>query len=148
MSDFSVHFIIPGPPRGKGRPRFSNGKAYTDEKTKAYEEVIAWQFMCAQRRWQLTPDQWERVKKAQVSVVIIASYEVPKSDSKKVRLEKLENRQRPTKKPDIDNVCKAVLDGLNRLAYEDDTQVYHLHAIKRYDETPRVEVSVIYDNCL
>ena len=148
MSDFSVHFTIPGPPGRKGRPRFSNGRAYTDEKTKAYEELIAWQFMSAQSRWQLSPEQWERVKKAQVSIVIIASYEIPKSDSKKVRLEKLENRQRPMKKPDIDNVCKVVLDGLNGLAYKDDTQVYHLHAIKRYDETPRVEVSVIYDNCL
>lgn len=32
----------------------------------------------------------------------------------------------PTKKPDIDNIVKAVLDALNEVAYRDDTQVVEL----------------------
>lgn len=33
-------FEVPGDPRGKGRPRFSGGHAYTDSETKAYENKI------------------------------------------------------------------------------------------------------------
>jgi len=35
-----------------------------------------------------------------------------------------------TFKPDADNVAKAVLDGLNGAAYDDDAQVVELHVIK------------------
>lgn len=37
-----------------------------------------------------------------------------------------------THKPDADNVAKAVLDALNGLAYEDDSQVQELVIIKKY----------------
>ena len=37
-----------------------------------------------------------------------------------------------TKKPDIDNVSKAVLDALNGVAYDDDAQVYDLRVQKWY----------------
>ena len=33
------------------------------------------------------------------------------------------NILRPTKMPDVDNILKAVLDGLNKFAYADDKQV-------------------------
>jgi len=37
-----------------------------------------------------------------------------------------------TKKPDIDNLAKAVLDALNGVAWHDDSQIYQLHIIKYY----------------
>lgn len=48
----------------------------------------------------------------------------------------------PTKKPDIDNIAKSILDALNKLAYRDDTQVVTLHMEKHYAEDPRVEVEI------
>lgn len=48
----------------------------------------------------------------------------------------------PTKKPDIDNIAKSILDALNKLAYRDDTQVVTLHMEKHYAENPRVEVEI------
>lgn len=48
----------------------------------------------------------------------------------------------PVKKPDIDNIAKAVLDGLNGHAFADDKQVAALTVRKLYDSTPRVEVKV------
>ena len=36
----------------------------------------------------------------------------------------------PAKKPDIDNIVKAVLDALNEVAYRDDTQVVELQVRK------------------
>ena len=47
-----------------------------------------------------------------------------------------------TKKPDIDNVIKSVLDGLNGVAYEDDKQVVKLTANKYYGVQPRVEITI------
>ena len=47
----------------------------------------------------------------------------------------------PTKKPDVDNVVKSIFDGLNKVAFKDDTQIVELHCSKRYSYTPRVEVT-------
>ena len=46
----------------------------------------------------------------------------------------------PTKKPDIDNIVKAVLDALNEVAYRDDTQVVELQVRKQDSERPRLEI--------
>ena len=54
----------------------------------------------------------------------------------------LEDQLYPTKKPDIDNIAKCVLDALNKLAYRDDTQVVTLRMEKHYGEIPRVEVEI------
>ncbi len=48
--------------------------------------------------------------------------------------------ERPTKKPDIDNVVKVYADALNHLAYHDDSQVVSITCEKYYSEEPRVEV--------
>jgi crossover junction endodeoxyribonuclease RusA len=50
---------------------------------------------------------------------------------------------RPRRRGDIDNLAKAILDGLNGYAYEDDAQVVHL-SMTRYDDArnPRVLVRV------
>ena len=46
----------------------------------------------------------------------------------------------PAKKPDIDNIAKAVLDALNSVAYRDDTQIVDLQIRKQYSEKPRLEI--------
>jgi Holliday junction resolvase RusA-like endonuclease len=51
----------------------------------------------------------------------------------------------PTKKPDSDNISKAILDSLNEVAYHDDAYVVELVASKYYtDSEERVNV-VIYE---
>ena len=52
------------------------------------------------------------------------------------------NSIRPTKKPDCDNVIKAILDSLNQIAYHDDTQVVDLQIRKFYSHKPRVVVTI------
>jgi Holliday junction resolvase RusA-like endonuclease len=51
--------------------------------------------------------------------------------------------ERPTKKPDIDNIEKIIFDALNGIAYNDDSQIVSCWADKFYSTVPRVEV-VIY----
>jgi Holliday junction resolvase RusA-like endonuclease len=48
----------------------------------------------------------------------------------------------PTKKPDIDNVVKSIFDALNKVAFNDDTQIISLSVRKFYSEHPRVEVTI------
>ena len=38
----------------------------------------------------------------------------------------------PTKKPDIDNIVKVVLDAMNKFAFRDDTQIVKLEVEKLY----------------
>ena len=49
---------------------------------------------------------------------------------------------RPQTKPDIDNVVKVVCDALNKVAYNDDTQVVKIVAEKYYGETPGLVVEI------
>lgn len=72
----------------------------------------------------------------------MAYYPIVKSTSKKKKQQMLEDLMFPTKKPDIDNIAKSILDALNKLAYRDDTQVVTLHMEKHYAEDPRVEVEI------
>lgn len=46
----------------------------------------------------------------------------------------------PDKKPDIDNIIKAILDGLNKTMFIDDKQIVELSVKKQYGETPCVIV--------
>ena len=54
-----------------------------------------------------------------LKVTIIAYYPIVKSTSKKKKQQMLEDLMFPTKKPDIDNIAKSILDALNKLATSD-----------------------------
>ncbi len=43
----------------------------------------------------------------------------------------LNNEISPTKKPDIDNIAKIVLDAMNKFAFKDDTQITKLEVEKK-----------------
>ena len=77
-----------------------------------------------------------------LEVHIIAYYEMPKSISKKKKQEMLEDKIRPTIKPDTDNIAKSILDSLNGIAYKDDKQIVSLKVDKYYSEVPSVSVEI------
>ena len=79
---------------------------------------------------------------APLEVHIIAYYEIPKSISKKKKQEMLEDKIRPTIKPDTDNIAKSILDSLNGIAYKDDKQIVSLKVDKYYAEVPSVSVGI------
>lgn len=62
---------------------------------------------------------------------------MPKSWSKKKKLEK--NGQFCDNNADIDNYCKAILDSLEGVYFENDKQVAMIRAMKYYSATPRIE---------
>lgn len=134
-------FVIPGEPKGKGRPRFSarttkDGRAFvttrTPQETVIYENLVRLEYeaQCGVR----FPDD------AQMVALITAVYAIPKSASKRRRAQMLEGRVLPRKKPDVDNIAKCILDSLNGIAYRDDSQVVECTVKKVYGDTPCVMV--------
>jgi Holliday junction resolvase RusA-like endonuclease len=69
-----------------------------------------------------------------VEVSIIWTLAKPKSKPKRVIY--------PTSKPDTDKLCRAVLDSLTGVGYEDDAQVVQIIARKRYGSPEQTEVRV------
>ena len=48
----------------------------------------------------------------------------------------------PTKKPDIDNIVKIVLDALNKMAFKDDNQITKLEVEKVYSEKEKIFIRI------
>jgi Holliday junction resolvase RusA-like endonuclease len=65
---------------------------------------------------------------------------IPKSTSKKRRKAMLEGKYPHVKRPDIDNLAKALLDALNKTIIEDDSQIYSLFAEKIYSDKPGIHL--------
>lgn len=117
-----ITFTVPGKPRGKGRPRFSRGRAYTPEKTREYEELI--------RRCYLLHGGVKL--EGAVTLSILAIYPIPKKTKAADRQRMVQGYELPLKKPDGDNIEKAVADALNGVAYDDDSQIVSARWEKRF----------------
>lgn len=134
-----LKFTVPGPPQGKARartvanPRTGNAHSYTPEKTALYENLVKVCFLeqCGRKKFE---------KDTPVYVSMLARYPIPKSASKKRTSQMISGTIRPTKKPDIDNISKCILDALNTIAYHDDSQVVELVIKKVYSSEPGVSV--------
>lgn len=71
-------------------------------------------------------------------------FKVPNSWSIKKTDEALNGILKHTKKPDLDNLIKAVKDALNGIVWHDDSQVFLVTAEKIYTERPRTFIEIIY----
>ena len=140
----TISLVVLGEPMGKQRPRatFVAGHAtiYTPKKTQGYEARFASAY--ADKYPDLPPTS------EAVRVTIEAYFPLTKADfnskgePNKKGTAKLKDELHCTKKPDCDNIAKAVLDGLNGVAFLDDNQVISLAVTKAYSLQPRVAVSV------
>jgi len=119
-----MKIFIPGEPIAQPRAKVSTkggfARAYTerDHPIHAYKQAIRLAYVNA----------GGEVLEGPVSIKIVCWFERPKGHSKKRR----QQREPKTTKPDLDNVGKAILDGLNEIAYNDDGQVYRLTVEKWY----------------
>lgn len=128
-----IEFTVPGVPRGKGRPRFARtGRAYTPAETAAYENLVKLAYLQAAGD-AIGPQ-------GAISLHVTAMMPIPASASAKRRAAMLGAPH--TKCPDLDNVLKAVLDGLNGAAFNDDSQVATITAQKVYGSPPRLMVVI------
>lgn len=138
----TLKFTVLGDPQGKGRPRFYRGRAVTPKKTRDYEALVRHEAQQAIDHMIQKPDF-----NAPCEVSIDVYYLVPKSYTKKQRHQIAESGPwlvRPGK-PDLDDVTKSILNGMNGIVFRDDVQVVSLRAKKHWcegEELPRVDVKV------
>lgn len=126
---------IEGKPRGKGRPRFGQGRTYTDKNTREYERLVADTALAEMQR------SGQKTMQGAVKILILAYFPIPKSTPKKRVGELL--RSEPLLKPDADNISKIILDGLQQSGiYADDKQVTYVAVRKRYAAEPHVKVFI------
>ena len=129
-------FEVPGKVIGKGRPRLNSytGVVYTPTKTKDYESLVEQYFLLKYPRF--------KALEGRIKVSIIAYFSIPKTTKKADINEMLENNISPTKKPDIDNIVKSILDSMNKFAFKDDNQITKLEVEKKYSIEDKVYVKI------
>lgn len=129
-----LQFTLPITPVPKGRPRLSRFGTYTPAKTKKFEDDIRLlvKSIVANQEPLETPLQ----------VFLYFRLPVPQSYSKKRTEACLSGSERHSKKPDLDNLCKAVTDAFNGLIYKDDSQIVELHLTKVYDVKAGIDVLI------
>lgn len=129
-------FEVIGKIVGKERPRVNmySGMVYTPGKTKDYETLIQQSFKIKYKNFM----QLE----GRISVEIIAYLAIPKSAKKSEIPKMLDNEISPTKKPDVDNITKSVLDAMNNFVFKDDNQVSKVTVEKRYGNVEKIVVKV------
>ncbi len=140
MADLKpVQFLVPGEPVGKGRPRIGrvggHARMFTPQKTASYEGLIALAGTEAMAGRTLL----EGAVMVEMRIVLA----IPQSMSKKRKAQAIAGELFPTKKPDMDNVIKAIYDGLNGVVWKDDVQVVDAFVRKRYGEVPGVHVRIV-----
>ena len=129
-------FEVPGKIIGKGRPRLNSytGVVYTPTRTKDYESLVEQYFLLKYPRF--------KVLEGRIKINIIAYFSIPKTTKKADINEMLENNISPTKKPDIDNIVKSILDSMNKFAFKDDNQITKLEVEKKYSIEDKVYVKI------
>ena len=132
-----IKFTVQGNPVAKGRPKFSSQggfvRSYTPAKTINYENLVklSYQTQVGQQKLE-----------GMIYAEILAYFPIPKSTSKK-NAELMRNGEiMHTKRCDCDNLAKSILDALNGIAYDDDSQVCSLLVHKYYGDVPRVEIEL------
>ena len=145
MKQYRLH--IPGPPVGKERPRVFNptdrttGKpmmkggrplilAMTPKKTRNFEATIKQVAEAA------GVDLLDRCK---LTVVVCIPYKI------KVRKTKDDLVEEPGRRPDVDNVFKAVADALEGIAFRNDRHVLEVHGYYMFTKNRQACTDIIID---
>lgn len=110
-----------------------NGNTYTPQKTRDYENKVVQCWKCQSGEGFAAG--------VPLTATVTAFFTVPKSTSKK-KAAAMDGTPH-IKRPDADNVAKAILDALNGHAYNDDSAIAML-TVRKYQTTgaSRVEVTI------
>ena len=139
-----LDIIIPGAPHAQGRARFArigdHVRTYDPKESKdwkSYAKVLLWEAVAKQGGGIFIQD-------GAVCLRVLACFACTSTDAKKKSIRECGNRWH-TKKPDLDNIIKAIKDAGRSILWTDDSQVSAIHAEKivlRPGESPFVQISV------
>ena len=135
-----IQYNVVGIPKAQARPKvfhrtLKNGKNFvstyspkTDWFHLVYTESLKQKYLLKNRL------------SCALRVILKFGMPIPKSISKKKR----EQLRYVTKKPDVDNLAKAVLDAINNVGlWEDDSQIAELEVSKVYEEEPGCLITIM-----
>lgn len=131
-----ISLEIPGDPVSKQSFRYTrSGIKYKDKKVvvqEAYIKLIA------------TSVKPETLLMGPLRVSIIVYISMPRYilNSKKKRAFAIAQKLLPTKKPDCDNITKLILDALEKVIYNNDSQICVYNFQKFYSDNPRTEIII------
>lgn len=131
-----VKFTIPGIPIPKARPRVVRGHAFTPKKTKDYEALV-------KDVYRLTVGEY--LGDSAIVATIDLYFPIPESYSKSKKKRIADGEIKHTKRPDVDNCAKAILDALNEVAYRDDSQIVESRITKHYAVDGNVRAEVVLE---
>ena len=114
------HEVSPIPVKRRARFSWHTGKAYTDPATKSDLQRMR--------------DSWDGdfYPTEPLALIVEVFQRLPESKWRRMV------REAFTLKPDVDNILKAVMDGLNGTAYADDKQITFV-AVRKHDRTKDIE---------
>ena len=108
----------------------SHSGAYDPERSKSFKEVIAWHARTEAFRQGL-----RNPVDGPISIRLI------------FRMGKNGKERFHTKRPDVDNLAKAVKDALKGIVYADDSQIVEAHLYKQYGGPEvRIEIQTVEEN--
>ena len=133
-----IEISIPGVPVAKGRARTSTRggfvRHYTPAKTVSYESTVT----AAGRQAMARRAPLEGALRVDITVGV----PIPATWSKAKHAAAMAQTVHPISRPDVDNYIKAIFDGLNGIAWLDDSQIVPASGCKRYADAPGVVVSI------
>ena len=135
-----IHFVIEGRPQPQGRPRAvrmgAGVRMYDPPKSKVYKQMVS-----ARVRSYMKINGIQTITEP-LAIHLNFYFTPPKSYSKK-RIRAIEAKEELfTKKPDIDNLAKSILDSCNNLLFKDDSQIVGLTIGKHYGHEDYIDVKV------
>lgn len=116
---------------GKQAHEWGRGHSYLPQKTADFQKLVAWEYV---------RQGGENFGKSAISIVLNIGIRIPKSYSKKKQAALL--NQICTEKPDCSNVLKAVEDGLQGVAFDNDKQVVFVSLSKRWTDESCIVLKV------
>jgi len=134
-----IEFKVFGNPVAQGRPRFFRKGdfvgCYDPKTSKSWKETIKWQAIETLSSKSGKYDPVVHITQGAITMTLNFILPRPKSLPKKVI--------HHIKKPDLDNLAKAVKDALKGIAYRDDSQIVSLIVTKEYGEQTGVMVTIM-----
>lgn len=134
-----ITLVIHGQPQGKERPKFNmkTGRTYTPNRTILAENNIrqVWREAGCPR---IEDD-------VAIGIAVIVTVTRPRSHFKSNGQLSALGRRHPvprTKKPDLDNVVKLVMDALNSHAYRDDVRVARIYCERVWGEWASTTIKI------
>ena len=134
MKEYTI--IINRKPIPASRPRVTRWSTFYNEPYNSYKDILK-DMMINETGVFLNPifDASMALK-----IDIVFELEIPKSLSKKKQ--ELLVGSYNTKKPDIDNLVKSVLDAMNGVWFKDDGQICSVSAMKKYSREPKTIIVI------